>query len=55
VDGRKSLSEKTSDKPSDSACHFLVRDSDLARIIEAWPTLPEHLKAAVMALLTSAR
>ena len=25
--------------------------SDLARLVERWPTLPEHIKAAVMALV----
>lgn len=28
--------------------------SDLARLVEKWPTLPEHIKAAVMALVTTA-
>ena len=28
-------------------------DSDLAKVIGAWPTLPEHLKAAVMALVAT--
>jgi hypothetical protein len=25
--------------------------ADLARVVEAWPQLPEHIKAAVMALV----
>jgi hypothetical protein len=25
--------------------------SDLARLVERWPALPEHIKAAVMALV----
>jgi hypothetical protein len=30
-------------------------DPDLARVLEAWPTLPAHIKAAVLALIGSAR
>jgi hypothetical protein len=30
-------------------------DPDLARIIDAWPTLPAQLRAAVMALVGTAR
>ena len=29
-------------------------DPDLSKVIDAWPTLPEHLKAAVMALVATA-
>jgi hypothetical protein len=29
-------------------------DADLSRLIVAWPTLPGHIKAAVLALLGSA-
>jgi hypothetical protein len=29
-------------------------DPDLARVLDAWPTLPDHIKAAVMALVTTA-
>jgi hypothetical protein len=29
-------------------------DPDLARIIDAWPTLPEHIRAAVRALIDTA-
>ena len=28
-------------------------DPDLARVVSSWPGLPEHLKAAVMALVTT--
>jgi hypothetical protein len=30
-------------------------DPDLARLVEAWPALPPHIKAAVLALLDAAR
>jgi hypothetical protein len=32
-----------------------VPDPDLARVVDAWPTLPDHIKAAVLALVTTAR
>jgi hypothetical protein len=28
---------------------------DLARILDAWPTLPGHIKAAILALVATAR
>jgi hypothetical protein len=28
-------------------------DPDLAQIVDCWPTLPEHIKAAVMALVNT--
>ena len=31
-------------------CHF---DSDLQTVIDAWPNLPDHLRAAVLALVRS--
>jgi hypothetical protein len=30
-------------------------DSDLARVVTAWPDLPAHLRAAVLALIGTAR
>ena len=30
-------------------------DPDLSRLLSAWPELPEHIRAAVMALIDSAR
>jgi hypothetical protein len=30
-------------------------DPDLARVIDAWPTLPPHIRAAVLALIGTAR
>jgi hypothetical protein len=32
-----------------------VSDPDLARILAAWPTLPAHIKAAIVALMQAAR
>jgi hypothetical protein len=29
-------------------------DADLARVLDAWPTLPPHVKAAVLALVATA-
>jgi hypothetical protein len=31
-----------------------VSDPDLARILDVWPTLPDHIKAAVLALVATA-
>ena len=28
-----------------------IADGDLARVVEAWPTLPAHIRAAVLALV----
>jgi hypothetical protein len=39
--------KQTLDEPS----QVCPNDADLARIIEVWPTLPQHFKAAVMALV----
>jgi hypothetical protein len=33
----------------------LPSDPELARLIDAWPTLPEALKAGIMAMIDSAR
>jgi hypothetical protein len=30
-------------------------DADLQRVLDAWPTLPEHIRAAVLALIVTAR
>jgi hypothetical protein len=30
-------------------------DPDLARVVTAWPDLPPHIKAAVLALIGAAR
>jgi hypothetical protein len=30
-----------------------VTDPDLARILDAWPTLPAHIKAAILALMAT--
>jgi hypothetical protein len=33
----------------------VAADPDLARVIDAWPDLPPHIKAAVLALVGSIR
>jgi hypothetical protein len=37
----------------DSATPAHLTDLDLARILEAWPTLPEHIRRAVLALVAT--
>jgi hypothetical protein len=39
---------------SNSADPGIQLTTDLARIVENWPTLPDHIKAAVMALVATA-
>jgi hypothetical protein len=34
--------------------HRLQADPDLARLVDAWPTLPAHIRAAVLALVQTA-
>ena len=41
-------------RPSQSNCS-LPEDADFARLMEAWPGLPGHVRAAVMALVDAAR
>jgi hypothetical protein len=31
--------------------HHLQPDPDLARLVDAWPALPAHIRAAVLALV----
>jgi hypothetical protein len=33
----------------------LTADSDLARILTAWPTLPPHIRGGMLALISTAR
>ena len=30
------------------------RDADLARIVDAWPNLPDHIKTTILVLVKSA-
>lgn len=40
---------------ADSGCERVREvDPDLARVLDAWPGLPEYIKAAVLALVESA-
>jgi hypothetical protein len=42
-------------RPRRSAIHDVCQDdADPAAVVEAWPTLPEALKAAVMTIVRSA-
>jgi len=47
----KGLTETTQ---NDLACFLALlqaKDADLAQVVERWPNLPEHIKAAVKALV----
>jgi hypothetical protein len=35
--------------------HGAATDPDLARVLDAWPTLPPHVRAAILALVATAR
>ncbi|HLN26305.1 MAG TPA: hypothetical protein VK395_01020 [Gemmataceae bacterium] len=35
--------------------HDSQNDPDLARVLAAWPILPEHIKAAILALVETGR
>ena len=37
------------------ACHQLAKDPDLARIVERWGTLPEHIRTVVLTLIDSVK
>jgi hypothetical protein len=64
-DARGSKAEQVRGCGDDAgACPVLVQqgqkagagaDPDLARVVEAWPSLPRHMKAAVLALVATAR
>jgi hypothetical protein len=57
--GHKSLPANSSRQNEGSLsvllAHSTPTDPDLARIIDAWPTLPDHIRAAIMALVASSR
>jgi hypothetical protein len=40
---------------SHNVCPLLVPDPDLAAVAEAWPELPETIKAAIGAMVKAAR
>ena len=47
--------EQVSDTSLRKKCALCVRDfqlpADLARVMEAWPDLPQHIRAAILALV----
>ena len=52
---RAKVSGNTPPRPHRAPTKTSALDPDLARLIDAWPTLPDPIKAAVLALLDSAR
>ncbi len=56
-------SPRTYDERPDGACHSLCqtlaekapREGELQRLIDAWPTLPEPVKAGILAMVEAAR
>ena len=59
VAGRKSLQDNSSGDggPQLSAplAQLVPADADLARLCSAWPVLPDHIKAAILALVATTR
>ncbi len=53
-DGDKpnAIEERSSDKRDDKLSNKLA--SELAQVVVAWPNLPEHIRAAIMALVKTA-
>jgi hypothetical protein len=49
------LDPGTSGLDSSAVCTPVCTDPDLARVVEAWPTLPDHIRAAILALASTAR
>jgi hypothetical protein len=46
----------TFDNSHDRLAHLLAQaDADLARVLDAWPTLPPHIKVAILALVETSR
>jgi hypothetical protein len=45
----------TADRPLAPQLAQDPEDPDLARLVAAWPSLPEHIRAAVVALVAAAR
>ena len=48
-------SASTSSSPSSCAQEPSKTDPDLAKLIDAWPTLPQPLKAGIRAMVDAAR
>ena len=49
--GGQSLTEIDKQSVATSVAKVLTESPDLTQIVEAWPSLPEHIKAAFKALL----
>jgi hypothetical protein len=48
---RKALQDNTSGDSGRSLVPPLVPDPDLARVVAAWPRLPEHIRKTILSLL----
>jgi hypothetical protein len=55
-DGASASGASSSDAALSSVAHQLPKatDPDLARMVEAWPDLPQHIRAAILALAQTA-
>jgi len=47
----KTLSKSSKSKPVHNPVHNIEVCNELQQIINAWPSLPEHIKAAIKAMI----
>jgi hypothetical protein len=52
--GKRHISEQE-ESSLHASLHNQAEDTHLQRVLDAWPGLPAHIKAAVLALLQSAK
>jgi len=55
TDGKSTTYDSDDSRLADSLADLLQNDAELAAVVMAWPTLPEHVRAAVMALVATAK
>jgi hypothetical protein len=54
ADAGKQASSEQVEVSLHASLHNRPEDADLQRVLDAWPTLPEHIRAAVLAAIGAA-